>query len=220
MVKVVTIEGEYGCGASDIAQAVAECLGWKLWDQALTSEIARKLECDRVHIEQREERRDPLHYRLFKAFLRGSFEGSLNMPNMRMADADGIRAVTEQIIKRAAEDGNCVIVGRGAAHYLRNSPETFRVFIYAPFKEKVRRLEGAGNPRDEAVHLAESVDSERGAFIKQHFGVEWPRRDRYHLMVNSAMGDVPAVRAILEGVKAFDPGLAAGRNSQIAAKNQ
>ena len=45
MIKVLTIEREYGSGAADIASKAAERLGWKLWDQLLTTEIARRLEC-------------------------------------------------------------------------------------------------------------------------------------------------------------------------------
>ncbi len=97
MFKVLTIEREYGSGANEIAEQVAERLGWKLWDQLLTTEIARQLDCDKQHVEQQEERRDPLHYRLFKAFLRGSFEGSLNTHRLKLADAEGIRAITETI---------------------------------------------------------------------------------------------------------------------------
>ena len=41
MIKIITIEREYGCGGGDIAQLVAKRLGWKLWDQSLTEEIAR-----------------------------------------------------------------------------------------------------------------------------------------------------------------------------------
>ena len=122
MIKVLTIEREYGSGAAEIAEKLADRLGWKLWDQLLTDEIARRLECDSRHVEQHEERRDPLHYRLFKAFLRGSFEGSLNAPRMKMADAEGIRQVTEQLVRAAADEGNCVIVGRGSAYYLQRSP--------------------------------------------------------------------------------------------------
>ncbi len=53
-------------------------LGWKLWDQLLTEEIARLADCPKAVVEGREERTDPLYYRLFKSFLRGSYEGSLN----------------------------------------------------------------------------------------------------------------------------------------------
>ena len=141
MTKVLTIEREYGSGAAAIAQKVAARLGWKLWDQLLTDEITRRMECDRRHVEQHEERRDPLHYRFFKAFLRGSFEGNLNTPRMRIADAESIRQMTEKLVRAAAAEGDAVIVGRGSAYYLRDRPDVFNVFIYAPFEEKVRRLQ-------------------------------------------------------------------------------
>lgn len=203
MFKVLTIEREYGSGANEIARKISERLGWKLWDQMLTTEIARHLECDTTHVEQREERPDPLYYRLFKAFLRGSFEGSLHAPRMKLADADGIRRVTEQLVRRSANEGNCVIVGRGSAYYLHDSPHVFHVFVYAPFEEKVRRLQAAGHSEQEAIQLAETVDVDRSAFIKKYFGVEWPPRQYFQLMINSARGDEPVVETILDAMKAF-----------------
>ena len=203
MIKVLTIEREYGSGGVDIAAKVAGRLGWKLWDQRLTSEVARYLECDSFHVERHEERRDPVYYRLFKAFLRGSYEGSLNAPNMKLADAEGIRAVTEKVVLSAATEGNCVIVGRGSAYYLHDRPDAFHVFVYAPFEDKVRRLQETGKSEHEAVELAETVDLDRAAFIKQHFGVDWPARHYFHAMLNSAMGDEPVVELILDGMQAF-----------------
>src|SRR5580698_10746248 len=197
MIKVLTIEREYGSGANEIAQKVSDRLGWKLWDQLLTTEIARQLECDKRHVEQREECRDPLYYRMFKSFLRGSFEGSLSTHRLKLADAEGIRAVTEQLVRRTAAEGNCVIVGRGSGYYLQNAPDAFHVFIYAPFAEKVRRLQQTGKSEKEAVELAESVDLDRAAFIKQHFGVEWPARQFFHLMINSTIGEDAVVEIIL-----------------------
>ena len=203
MINVLTIEREYGSGGVDIARKISERLGWKLWDQLLTTEIARYLECDSFHVERHEERRDPLYYRLFKAFLRGSFEGSLNAPNLKMADAEGIRAVTEKIVTSAAGEGNCVIVGRGSAYYLHDRPDAFHVFVYAPFEDKVRRLQQTGKSEQEAVELAETVDLDRAAFIKQYFGVEWPSRQYFHVMINSTMGDEPVVQMILDGMQAY-----------------
>ena len=203
MIKVLTIEREYGSGAADIARKVSERLGWTLWDQLLTTEIARHLECDSLHIERREECRDPLHYRLFKAFLRGSFEGSLNAPKMKIADAEGIRAVTEQLVRAAAQEGNCVIVGRGSAYYLHDRPDAFHVFVYAPLDERVGRLQQTGKSEQEALELAETVDLDRAAFIKQCFGVEFPARQYFHVMINSAMGDESVVQVILDGIEVF-----------------
>ena len=73
MIRLVTLEREYGSGADDIARKLAERLGWKLWDQALTDEIARLMDCPSRTVQEREERTDSLHYRLFKAFMRGGF---------------------------------------------------------------------------------------------------------------------------------------------------
>jgi len=203
MIRVLTIEREYGSGAAEIAQKLADRLGWKLWDQLLTNEIARRLECGSRHIEEHGERKDPLYYRLFKAFLRGSYEGSLNAPGMKLADADGIRRITEQIVKAAGSEGNCVIVGRGSAYYLHDLPDAFHIFIYAPFDEKVRRLQQEGKSEEEAIHLAGTVDQDRAAFIKKYFGIEWPARQFFHLMINSTMGDAAVVEMVLDGLSAI-----------------
>jgi cytidylate kinase len=203
MIKVLTIEREYGSGAAEIAQKLAGRLGWKLWDQLLTDEIARHMECDSLHIEQRGERIDPLYYRLFKSFLRGSFEGSLTAPQMKMADAEGIRRMAEQMVRKAADEGNAVIVGRGSAYYLRDRPDAFHLFIYAPFEERVRRLQQSGKTEEEATQLASTVDQDRKAFIKEYFGLDWPARQFFHLMINSTMGDEAVVQTVLDGLAAI-----------------
>ncbi len=204
MIRVLTIEREYGSGGADIARKLAERLGWKLWDQLMTDEIARQMDCESRAVEQHEERRDPLYYRLFKAFMRGSFEGSLNAPRMKMVDAECIREVAERVVRAAAKQGNSVIVGRGSAYYLRDHPDAFHIFVYAPFEEKVDRLRKMGKSEEEAIELAETVDRDRAAFIKQYFGVEWPARHFFHLMINSTIGDEAVVQTILNGVAAFD----------------
>jgi cytidylate kinase len=201
MIKVVTIEREYGSGGADIARKLAERLGWKLWDQLLTNEIARLMDCPSRTVEEHEERRDPLHYRLFKAFMRGSFEGSLNAPRLKLVDAECIREVTEKVVTAAAKEGNSVIVGRGSAYYLHALPDAFHVFVYARFEEKVSRLRAMGKSEEEAIQLAETVDRDRAAFIKQYFDVEWPARQFFHLMINSTIGEDAVVQTILNAAQ-------------------
>src|SRR6516162_9856309 len=140
MIKIITIEREYGCGGGEIAQKVAKHLGWKLWDQWLTEEIARLAHCPKAVVEAREERNDPLYYRLFKSFLRGSYEGSINAPKLNLVDSETILKITRRVIEHAAEKGNGVIVGRGSQQFLKNRPDTLRIFLYAPRAEKLRRL--------------------------------------------------------------------------------
>jgi cytidylate kinase len=204
MIKIVTIEREYGSGGGEIAQLLATRLGWKLWDQLLTEEIALLAKCSKSAVEVREERTDPLYYRLFKSFLRGSYEGSLNAHKLNVVDSESILKFTERVVQHAAKRGNSVIVGRGSQHFLRDHPDTLRVFLYAPKEAKVKRLLARGKSQSEAEQLVESVDRERADFIQKYFGVEWPTRDLYHAMMNTAIGNEAVVRMILELMKTVD----------------
>jgi cytidylate kinase len=204
MIKIVTVEREYGSGGGEIARLLATQLGWKLWDQLLTEEIARLANCPKAVVEVREERNDPLYYRLFKSFLRGSYEGSLNAHKLNLVDSETILKITERVVQHAAKTGDCVIVGRGSQHFLRNRPDTLRVFLYAPREDKVRRLLDRGKSEKEAQQLVDTVDRERVDFIQKYFGVEWPDRSVYHAMINTTIGDKAVAHMILDLMKSMD----------------
>jgi cytidylate kinase len=200
MIRIITIEREYGAGGSAIARKLAERLSWKLWDQELTAEIARMARCDRSQVERLEERVDPLFYRLMKVFMRGSHERSLPVAGLEHLDADSMVVFMQRVVEVAAAAGNCVIVGRGAPYVLRNRADTFRAFIYAPIEEKIRRVRDLGKNQEEAADLVNAIDQERATFVKKYFGKEWPSRELYHLMLNSAAGDEAVIHTILSEV--------------------
>jgi cytidylate kinase len=204
MINIVTIEREYGSGGGEIAHRLANQLGWKLWDQLLTEEIARLANCPKAVVEVREERTDPMYYRLFKSFLRGSYEGSLNAHKLNLVDSESILKFTERVVQHAAKTGNSVIVGRGSQHFLRNRPDTLRVFLYAPREDKVRRLLARGKSAKEAEQLVDTVDRERVDFIQKYFHVEWPDRAVYHTLINTAIGDAAVVHIILDFMKTIE----------------
>lgn len=205
MVRIITIEREYGCGAPEIAEKLAARLNWKLWDQVLTQEIARMANCKLSAVEQQEERRDPLYRRLLKSFALGSYEGNMGVYPVEMLDADSIHRFSERVVQHAAEAGNCVIVGRGSQHFLQGRPDTLRFFLYAPREAKVRRLVAEGHKQAEAEALVDTVDRERAAFIKNYFHAEWPNREVYHAMINTSAGEETVVEAILSFLKQKKP---------------
>jgi cytidylate kinase len=209
MINTVTIEREYGSGGGEIAQLVSNHLGWKLWDQLLTEEIARLAECPKSVVQRREERTDPLYYRLFKSFLRGSYEGSLNAYKLKLVDSESILKITERVVQHAAKAGNSVIVGRGSQQFLRNRPDTLRVFLYAPREDKLRRLVARGKSQKDAEQLVDTVDRERTDFLKKYFHVEWPDRGVYHTMINTAIGQQAVAKVILDLAKTLNAGVTA-----------
>lgn len=219
MIKIITVEREYGCGGGDIAELLSKRLGWKLWDQLLTEEIARLAECPKAVVAVREEKNDPLYYRLFKSFLRGSFEGSINAHKLKMVDSESILRITEKVVRHAASKGNCVIVGRGSQYFLENRTDTLRIFLYAPREGKVRRVIGRGKTEQEAEECVDNVDRERMDFIQRYFGVEWPTRQLYHIMLNTSIGDETVVQAILDFKKTMEANKERDAASEPAATN-
>ena len=200
MIKVVTIEREYGCGAANIAGTIARRLGWKLWDEEITAEIARRLKCEKEMVAEHEERLDSMFYRLIKAFMRGSFEPQIDTAGLEVLDSENLAILFEKVVTEIAEEGNCVIVGRGANWFLRHRTDALHAFLYAPYEEKMRRVIAQGETERQAGHLLESVDRERAAFIRKYYGREWPDRSLYHLMMNTKVGDDAVIAMVLDAV--------------------
>jgi len=205
-IRVITVEREYGSGGAMIAQRLAERLGWKLWDRDLTEEIARVARVDHKAAERCDERCDPLLYRLFKVYARGSYERHLPVDSDSggVFDTDRMVGILRKVVADVASRGNCVILGRGSPFILQDRPDAFHVFVFASAEEKIRRVMTLGKSEKEAAQLVEEIDAERAAFIRRYFGKVWPHRPLYNLMINSKFGDELVVDTILQGVAALE----------------
>lgn len=196
MFRVITIEREYGCGGGAIASQLAQRLGWSVWDKRLTEEIARLANVEPSAVRRCDERMDSRLYRLAKTFWRGSHERSSQVAG-QVFDTDVMMSMMAQISTKIAKEGNAVVVGRGSPFFLRDHPDAFHVFLYAPRAEKVRRLIGDGSSSKEAEEMVDLVDRERIAYVKHYFNADWPTRSLYHVMINTAVGNNAVIETIL-----------------------
>src|SRR5215471_7250851 len=197
MFRIMTIEREFGCGGAAIAGQLAKRLGWKVWDHLLTEEIARIANVAPAAVKRCDERMDSRLHRLAKVFWRGSYERSSPLGS-QVFDTDRMMAMMQDIMDRISREGDAVIVGRGAPYFLREHPDAFHVFLYAPRAEKIRRTIAEGHSEGEAEEMVDTVDRERVAYVKHYFNADWPTRSLYHMMVNTAVGNEPVVKTILE----------------------
>ncbi len=203
MYRIITVEREYGCGAGEIARQLSSKLGWKLWDRELTAEIARVANVDSSAVSMCEERVDSAFQKLVKVFWRGSYERSMHLEHQPFGP-DRMVEVGEQVMREIAEQGDCVIVGRGAPYFLRERSDVFHVFLYAPRAEKLRRIQELGRSLQDAEDLVDTVDRERTLFIKHYFGADWPTRSLYHMMINTAIGDENVISMILHSMQTLE----------------
>ena len=204
MFRIITVEREFGCGAPVIAAQLARSLGWKLWDQELTEEIAKVANVDCSEVERREERVDSRLYRLAKVFWRGSYERGAHLSEAQAFDADCMMRMMHEVLEKIANDGNAVIVGRGAPYLLRERKDVFHIFMYAPRSEKIRRVAAAGKSSKEAEELVDTIDRERMAYVKHYFNAEWPNRTLYHMMINTVIGDHNVIESILSTMRLLE----------------
>ena len=201
MFRVITIEREFGCGAASIAAQLADHLGWKLWDQLLTEEIARLANVDRSAVMRCDERMDSRLHRLAKTFWRGSCERNSASLGNQIFDTDRMMSLMQEIMNKIGQEGSAVIVGRGAPFFLRENAGAFHVFLYAPRSQKIRRVIADGRSQQEAAEMVDSVDRERIAYVKHYFNADWPTRSLYHVMMNTAVGNEPVVQTILDTMR-------------------
>ncbi len=205
MFRLITIEREFGCGAATIAARLAGHLGWKLWDHLLTDEIARLAQVAPAAVKRCDERMDSRLHRLSKVFWRGSYERSSPL-GQQVFDTDRMMVMMQGIMNRIGQEGNAVIVGRGAPYFLRENADAFHVFLYAPRAEKIRRIIADGHSESEAEEMVDTVDLQRVAYVKHYFNADWPTRSLYHVMLNTAVGDEPVRKAILDTMRLVEGG--------------
>jgi hypothetical protein len=206
MIRVITVEREYGSRGAEFAHLLARHLGWRLIDECLIEEIARKAGVSKKLAERCDERLDPWYYRFGKAFWHGSIERMPALPDNEVFDSDVMVSFVRDYMTKLAEDGNCVIVGRGAASILARAPGVFHVFVYASQWRKVRWFEEhfPEHAKDAERELA-ATDKRRAIYVKRYFEQDWTDRRLYHMMINSCMGFEAMIQAAIYGAGLTEP---------------
>jgi len=197
-VRVITVEREFGSHGGEFAHDLAHRLGWRLLDSELVAGAARKAGVDPKAAARFDERLDPWYYRYGK-FL---WHDPLYAPTPsggteQIFDSERMLSLIRDEILAAAQAGNCVIVGRGAACALVGQPACFHVFVYATMKAKREWYmktfpEQAGHAD---AHLA-AFDKKRAAMIKKFYLQDWCARGLYHMLLNSCIGREAMIEAV------------------------
>lgn len=195
--RVLTVSREFGSGGGRIAQSIAKRLGWKLLDGALINEIACAAHVDAGIVSRFDEHVDGWLRRVNRQAMRGAaLAAGVALEQEKCFDEDVMTDLTRQIIDRAAEVGNCVIVGRGAQCILQPKADVFHVFVYAPLRVRIRRLRTRLEAGADIEQRIRDVDAERAQYLKLRFGKEWNNPHLYDLMISSGEDEERTARVI------------------------
>jgi cytidylate kinase len=205
-VRVITVEREYGSHGAEFAHDLSRHLGWKLLDSELITQAARRAGVEPKIAARFDEQLDPWYYRYGKFLWHDPLYAPVpGSTDEQIFDSDRMLTLIQQEILEASKEGNCVIVGRGAACALVGHPGCFHVFVYATAKAKrewyMKTFPEQASQAD--AHLA-AFDKRRAAVIKKFYQQDWCARGLYHILLNSCMG-THAMIAAVEGATELHP---------------
>lgn len=198
MYNIITIERKYASGGNEIGKRLAKALGYKLYDRNILLQAARNLEIPPFQIEGLDEcSPGGWLFNLSKTSLGG------NSDNKNLSMADKLFLEEERIIEEAAEEGNCVIVGRAAGYILREKENHLGVFIHADDEKRLKRaIEKEGFNEAEAKNALKKNDKRRSGFYRSVTDWEWGNPKFYELYMDSGkLGMELCIRLLMEAAK-------------------
>ncbi len=182
---LITISREYGAGGSSVARAVAEQLGWKLVDNQLVEEIARRAGMTTAEAQERVERGPTFVERLIRALAASNPElltpASVQPPEA--ADAQ-LKQITEQVIAESASN-HAVLVGRAATAVIGHREGALHVKLVGSLEYRRKVIAERLNVSvEEAARRIRDVDAHRAEYHRRWYSRDWNDAHHYHLVVN------------------------------------
>jgi cytidylate kinase len=198
---IVTVSRQYGSGGSEVAERVAQALGWKLYDNAVVEEVAARLRMTPAEVSAREERVPSLVERMASAMALGVPEVMPVVGEMATVPSEErMVMVTKRVIEDAIAAGPAVLVGRGAQCMLARRSDALHVYCYAAEDDLIRFvIENLGIPAAEAPKKVAEMNHQREAYVRLHWKRNWRDVANYDLCVNTAtLGLDGAARLVTE----------------------
>jgi cytidylate kinase len=184
---IVAVSRQFGSGGSRIGRAVAQQLGFRYADRDILAEAARLLKVEADSLEPFEERTASLWDRLTMLFAVGSADTPFVPPSLPSVSESQLFDAEREVIKGIAAHDDAVIVGRGAAHILHDTPNVLKVFLHAPRQVRVSTAMAEYHLADAAVaeQVLRDSDRARSKFVRALTGRDWCDATLYDLALDT-----------------------------------
>lgn len=186
---IITIAREHGSSGKQIGKLVAEKLGIPFYYKEMIALAAHESGLDQEFISDVHKNSPDILRELYLS--------------TRVVQ-DAIEA-QEKIIRKIADNGSCVIVGRSADYVLKDYENVVRVFVHAPMEFRIGRVrEVYGDTLKEAKRNIRRSDKARAAYYKHISGMRWGEAKNYELTVDSSVGTEKSAEIILAYISAHE----------------
>lgn len=181
---IINVGRQIGSGGRIIAKMLADEFGCKFYDKELLNLAAKESGFNEKFFEQNDEQ---------KGFLKSLFH--VHVPLMgennyykNNFSQDSLYQFQSEAIRKAANAGSCVFVGRTADYVLRDYKNTVSVFITANLDHRIQRVcKRHGFDRATARKYIHSKEDNRASYYNYYTGKKWGHSESYDLCINSSL---------------------------------
>lgn len=183
---IINIGRQLGSGGLAIARILAERLDCKFYDKEILNLAAKESGFSEKFFEQNDEN---------KGFLRSLFHlrapyigsGGSNYYTNNFSQ-ESLFKFQSNAIRKAAEEGSCIFVGRAADYILRDYTNAVNVFITADLDERINCIaERHQCSKEKAQKIIKDKESQRASFYNFYTGKRWGSSESYDLCINSSL---------------------------------
>ena len=184
---IITIAREHGSSGKQIGKLVAERLNIPFYYKEMTVLAAQESGLDKEFVSNINENSPSILHELYLS--------TKVVQHAIVAQA--------KVIRKIAEYGSCVIVGRAADYVLKDNKDVVRIFIYAPEEYRIQRImEVYGDTREEAMNFIKKSNDARAAYYHNISGHTWGDRKHYDLLIDASCGLEETANIIIQYVNA------------------
>jgi len=192
---IINIGRQLGSGGRLIALQLAKDLNCTFYDKELLNLAAKESGLSESFFEQNDEQKGFL-----KSFF-GShipFAMSSNYFNNKISQ-ENLFQIQSDAIRKAAQEGSCVFIGRCADYVLRDCDRTVSIFITANIDERIERIKKRfGCNEETAQKIINDRESERANYYNYYTGKKWGHSSSYDLCINSSLLGIEATVQLIK----------------------
>ena len=199
MNKIVTISRQYASGGREVAEKLTMEYGIPFYDRALIARAAKESGFAEAAFDNVEMK--ATNSLLYSIAMGMNAYGSPDIGYTHLSLDDRIYIAQSDIIRKIADEGPCIIVGRCADYVLRERKDVINIFVWSsmPFRVK-RAIERDGVEPEKAEDTIIRMDKRRANYYNYHAVEKWGVVTNYHLAIQN---DFRGVDKTVEVIKQF-----------------
>ena len=204
MLPVITISRQFGSGGHEVGEKLARQLDVPFYDKALIAMAAKQSGLSEEVFASADEKASSS---LLYSMVMGSYSFGARVPGINeMPINDKLFLIQSDIIKKAAEEGPCVIIGRCADYILREHGNCMNVFIHASKEDRVRRSVAKKDCEErKASDFVTKKDKQRANYYNFYSNKRWDDLQNYDITIDTSRFTVDeAVELLIDAAKRLD----------------